>query len=107
MEVLNALISQLPSYLQADGSAMWYRKLRSVHTISNQSLRMPGICHVDALPPFVRGMAIFVRKGNYVFCLREYTHQIQNIGKRNPDPFGNKRPTFFAGLLRDLAAGRK
>src|SRR5260370_150029 len=81
-----------------------YRKCGSIHAVSEQSLRMPGIHHVDALPPTLRGIAIVVRKGNHVSCPWEHADDVQNMGNRHSDPFGNEGPALLANMIGDLAA---
>jgi hypothetical protein len=89
------------------------RKFLAVHTVGEQALRVPGIDHFNAVPLafdalFVYRVKVRVEpKEHNVLRLREDSDEIQNVGKTDTSPLGNKGPTLFAGLMEDMALGGK
>src|SRR5262245_49741596 len=51
-DVLHTLIAELTGNPQTKRTTMAERKVTTVHPVNQESLRMQGIVHVDALPPF-------------------------------------------------------
>ena len=74
---------------------------------------MLGVGHIDAIPlafdgSFVHGVKIGVEtKEHNVLRPREHADQIQDVGKRDADPFGDEGSALFAGLMVDVALGWK
>src|SRR5438132_3532816 len=74
---------------------------------------MPGVGHIDAVPlaldrPLVCCLKVGIEaKKHNVLSLRQDSGQTQNVGKRYANPFGNEGPALFAGLMEDMALGRK
>src|SRR5262249_20138952 len=50
-DVLHALVSKLTGHAQAKRSAVPRRKLCAVHSVSDESLWMQRVVHIDAVPP--------------------------------------------------------
>src|SRR5580704_8735070 len=50
-DVFDVLVAELPGNSQAKRSAERNGKLTAVHTEGQESLRMQGVSHIDAIPP--------------------------------------------------------
>jgi hypothetical protein len=113
-EIFRALAAELAGYAYTKRSAVTRREeLLAIHPIGQQGLRMPGVGHIDAVPlAFNRllvcclKIAIGAKKHN-VLSLRQDSDQVQNLGKRDANPFGYEGPALFAGLMENMPLGRK
>src|SRR2546425_8852599 len=54
-QILEILVSELTRYFQAERCAVIGGHLPPVHAVREQRLRMEGVRHVDAVPPFIEG----------------------------------------------------
>src|SRR6266436_8151762 len=50
-DVFHALVTELAGDLHANGSAVIDGQLPAVHAVGEKGLRMPGVGHVNAVPP--------------------------------------------------------
>jgi hypothetical protein len=52
-KILYALVAQLTGDVQSNRRAVRSREILSIHAVGKESLQMPGVRHVDALPPHI------------------------------------------------------
>src|SRR5215813_11173258 len=64
---------------------------------ARKRLRVSGVGQVEAVPPIVN------REEEDPLGLGQHSHGIQYIGKPRTCPLGDEWPSFFAGLMGDLA----
>jgi len=67
VKILHALVAKLPGDLQANRSAVGCGKVLAVHAVSEKGLWMPGVGHVNALPPLDGALTIGEGKEDNVF----------------------------------------
>jgi hypothetical protein len=77
------------------------RQRLAVHPVGQQRLRVPRIVHVDAFPQVVEGIEDDVPRA------RADANEVEDLRELHTRPFGDERPSFFAGLVRDLAGRGK
>ena len=87
-----------PLDAQPDRRSVRNGQVLPVHAVGQQSLRMPGIGHIEAVPPSIDAIK------EDIPGLRLNSGGTQNKRERNACPLGNCRPAIFAYVLRDLRA---
>jgi len=90
-------VAKLARNPQTERSAMSYRKFIAVHRISEKSLRVHRIGHVDAFP----GVGLY-REVNDVSGLRMDANRTQHVGEAHADPFGDVRPPLLTREFGNL-----
>src|SRR5439155_20119875 len=101
-KVLAALVTELAWKIQSKTSDQCDGKVTAMHTVSDESLRVQCIGHIDAFPPVGLNRTV-----DNVSRLGEDYHDIQDVRQGHADPFGYIRPALFASQMSDLAAPRK
>src|SRR6266571_927119 len=99
-EVFQVFVTQLALDAQTHRRAVWDGKLAAVHAVGQQGLRVPGISHVEAIPPSIDAIK------EDVLRLGLNPDRIQHEGKRHTGPLRNRRPTLLADVFCDLRARR-
>src|SRR5205807_1654210 len=99
-EVFQVLVTQLALHAQTHRRPMRDGKIATVHTVGQQSLRMPCVRHVQTVPPSIDT----IKKDIPGLWLN--TGLSEDPGKRNACPFRDCRPTLLADVFCNLRARR-
>src|SRR5262249_5611099 len=91
VDVLGALVTQLPRYSHAQGTAEWYGKVAAVHAPRDERLRVFRLVEVDAVPGVV-----VVRLVDHVPRVRADGDDLEHGGEGRPDPLSDVRPALLA-----------
>src|SRR5438132_7181382 len=98
VQELHALVTELPFHAQPQRRAVRDREIAAVHPGSQNRLRVQGVEHVDALGVVVE------RIEAHEASARAYAGCLQHRAQRHASPFGDRRPSFLAGVLGNLRA---
>jgi hypothetical protein len=83
-DVLDVFVAELARNAQANRSAERHRKLTSVHTEGNESLRVQCVGHVDAVPPVGLDRTV-----DNVSNVGESAREVKDVREGHAAPFGD------------------
>ncbi len=95
----HALVAELARKPQAERATIADRQIAAIQAVGEQGLWMEGIGHINAFPPV--GLNGIV---DDVFGVGLDADEIQDMGERRADPFGDVGPALFTGKFGDVAA---